>query len=241
MLQTLLCLGFLAFLPPEAGEILGFDPRTTLSFAALYERETAPKKEPERTVKEVEIANCGGNRFVFGIHFWADYPADNGVLILYVDSDGSPETGRKNHGCVFMLTLHNRRPTVTDISPGYDHISAAIGGAIAAACGADFLCYVTPTEHLSIPGVEEVREGVIALRIAAHAADIAKGVAKAGDWDRELSQMRKNLDWEGMIRLSVDPERARRIRERSPSRSSEVCSMCGEYCVIKNLEDLFRK
>jgi len=131
-------------------------------------------------------------------------------------------------------------PLVTDISPGYDHISAAIGGAIAAACGADFLCYVTPTEHLSIPGVEEVREGVIALRIAAHAADIAKGVVKAADWDRKLSEMRKNLDWEGMIRLSVDPERAKQIRDRSPSRSSEVCSMCGEYCVIKNLEKLFR-
>jgi len=131
-------------------------------------------------------------------------------------------------------------PLVTDVSPGYDHISAAIGGAIAAACGADFLCYVTPTEHLSLLGTEEVREGVIALRIAAHAADIAKGVYKAEDWDRRLSKMRKNLDWEGMIRLSIDPERARRIREKNPSHSKKACSMCGEYCVIKNLEDLFR-
>lgn len=131
-------------------------------------------------------------------------------------------------------------PLVTDISPGYDHISAAIGGAIAAACGADFLCYVTPTEHLSLPGVEEVREGVIAFRIAAHAADIAKGVNKAEDWDRRLSKMRKNLDWGGMIRLSIDPERAKRIRDKNPSHSKKACSMCGEYCVIKNLEDLFR-
>jgi phosphomethylpyrimidine synthase len=131
-------------------------------------------------------------------------------------------------------------PLVTDVSPGYDHISAAIGGAIAAAHGADFLCYVTPTEHLSLPGVEEVREGVIALRIAAHAADIAKGVKSAGDWDRRLSTLRKKLDWDGMIRLSIDPERARTLREKSPSKSTRVCSMCGEYCVIKDLEELFQ-
>ncbi len=131
-------------------------------------------------------------------------------------------------------------PLVTDISPGYDHITAAIGGAIAAAFGADFLCYVTPTEHLSLPGVEDVREGVIALRIAAHAADIAKGVKDAAAWDRKLSKMRKKLDWSGMVELSIDPERAKLIREKSPSRSEKACSMCGEYCVIKNLEELFR-
>lgn len=131
-------------------------------------------------------------------------------------------------------------PLVTDISPGYDHISAAIGGAIAAQCGADFLCYVTPTEHLSLPDIEDVREGVIALRIAAHAADIAKGVKNAADWDRRLSKMRKKLDWNGMIKLSIDPERAKKVRERSPSKSRKACSMCGEYCVIKNLEELFR-
>ncbi len=131
-------------------------------------------------------------------------------------------------------------PLVTDVSPGYDHISAAIGGAIAAAHGADFLCYVTPTEHLSLPGVEEVREGVVALRIAAHAADIAKGVKSAADWDRRLSTLRKRLDWDGMIRLSIDPERARTLRNRSPSKSNKVCSMCGEYCVIKDLEELFQ-
>jgi len=131
-------------------------------------------------------------------------------------------------------------PLVTDISPGYDHISAAIGGAIAAASGADFLCYVTPTEHLSLPGVEDVKEGVIALRIAAHAADIAKGVNKSADWDERLSRLRKKLDWDGMVKLSIDPVKAKRIRERSPSKSRKACSMCGAYCVIKNLEDLFR-
>ena len=101
-------------------------------------------------------------------------------------------------------------PLVTDIAPGYDHITAAIGGAIAAANGASFLCYVTPAEHLRLPDVDDVKEGIIASKIAAHAADIAKGIKGAADWDRQMSTARKNLDWEEMFRLAIDPEKARR-------------------------------
>ncbi len=123
-------------------------------------------------------------------------------------------------------------PLVTDIAAGYDHISAAIGGAIAAAAGADFLCYVTPSEHLSLPDPEDVREGVIGARIAAHAGDIIKGVKGALDWDMEMSSARKSLDWERQIELSIDPPRARKAREGRGS-SSRGCSMCGKYCAME--------
>ena len=122
-------------------------------------------------------------------------------------------------------------PLVTDIAAGYDHITGAIGGAIAAAAGADFLCYVTPSEHLAIPDVDDVREGVIASRIAAHAADIVKGVKGAAERDRQMSLARKRLDWEEQARLALDPERSRRVhRERATTGSA--CSMCGQYCAM---------
>ena len=124
-------------------------------------------------------------------------------------------------------------PLVTDIAPGYDHITAAIGGAIAASAGADFLCYVTPSEHLSLPSVNDVREGVIASRIAAHAGDIAKRTKGAMEADIRLARARKALDWEGQIRLSIDPQRARAIRETSPPEDESVCTMCGSLCAIK--------
>lgn len=126
-------------------------------------------------------------------------------------------------------------PLVTDVAPGYDHITSAIGGAIAGAAGADFLCYVTPSEHLRLPDIDDVREGVIASRIAAHAADIAKGVPGALDWDREMARRRKALDWKGQIELAVDPERARRLRESSIPSESDVCTMCGQFCSMKGL------
>jgi phosphomethylpyrimidine synthase len=126
-------------------------------------------------------------------------------------------------------------PLVTDVAPGYDHITSAIGGAIAGAAGADFLCYVTPSEHLRLPDLEDVREGVIASRIAAHAADIAKGVKGAMDWDREMSRRRKALDWKGQIELSINPERARKLRESSMPQESDVCTMCGEFCSMKGV------
>lgn len=123
-------------------------------------------------------------------------------------------------------------PLVTDIGAGYDHITGAIGGAIAAAAGADFLCYVTPSEHLSLPDVEDVRQGVIAARIAAHAADIAKGIKGAEEWDRKMSLARKRLDWEEQAQLSLDPERARRVHRQHAS-AGAACSMCGKYCAME--------
>jgi phosphomethylpyrimidine synthase len=132
-------------------------------------------------------------------------------------------------------------PLVTDVAPGYDHITSAIGGAIAGAAGADFLCYVTPSEHLRLPDLEDVREGVIASRIAAHAADIAKGVKGAMDWDREMARRRKALDWKGQIELSINPERARKLRESSMPKESDVCTMCGEFCSMKGVSQYLKK
>jgi phosphomethylpyrimidine synthase len=127
-------------------------------------------------------------------------------------------------------------PLVTDVAMGYDHIAGAIGGAVAAAAGADFLCYVTPAEHIRLPNVEDVREGVIASKIAAHAADIAKGIPGAMGRDAKMARCRKNLDWEGQISLSFNPERVKRWRAEVPPTDSEVCSMCGEFCAIRTVE-----
>jgi phosphomethylpyrimidine synthase len=124
-------------------------------------------------------------------------------------------------------------PLVTDTAPGYDHITSAIGGAVAASAGADFLCYVTPSEHLRLPSIEDVREGVVASRIAAHAGDIAKKRKGAMEKDIELSKARKALDWDTQIRLSVDPVRAAKLRESSPPQEEDVCTMCGSLCAIK--------
>ncbi len=132
-------------------------------------------------------------------------------------------------------------PLVTDVAPGYDHITSAIGGAIAGAAGADFLCYVTPSEHLRLPDLEDVREGVIASRIAAHAADIAKGVRGAMEWDKEMARRRKSLDWKGQIELSINPERARKLRESSLPKESDVCTMCGEFCSMKGMSQYLKK
>lgn len=126
-------------------------------------------------------------------------------------------------------------PLVTDIAPGYDHITSAIGGAIAAANGADFLCYVTPAEHLRLPTLEDMKEGIIASRIAAHAADLAKGVPGARKWDDAMSQARKDLDWQKMIELSIDPEKAGRYRQESSPAESDTCTMCGDMCAVRNM------
>lgn len=126
-------------------------------------------------------------------------------------------------------------PLVTDIAPGYDHITSAIGGALAAMYGADFLCYVTPAEHLSLPEPEDVRQGVIASRIAAHAADIARGLPGAADWDLKMARARKNLDWESQAQLSIDPELSRR-RHTARRTSGAACTMCGEFCAMEMAE-----
>jgi len=127
-------------------------------------------------------------------------------------------------------------PLVTDIAAGYDHIAGAIGGALAAMAGADFLCYVTPSEHLALPTIEDVREGVIAARIAAHVADIVRLGEKARIQDLEISRARAKLDWEAQYKLSIDPEKARRIRTRAKLRAG-TCSMCGEYCVYRVIRE----
>ena len=126
-------------------------------------------------------------------------------------------------------------PLATDIAPGYDHITAAIGGAVAASCGASFLCYVTPAEHLRLPDLNDVKEGIIASKIAAHAADIAKGIRGAADWDRRMSEARKKLDWEKTFELSIDPEKARTYRAAAKPEKEDTCSMCGNFCAVKNM------
>ncbi len=128
-------------------------------------------------------------------------------------------------------------PIPTDIAPGYDHITAAIGGAISASAGADFLCYVTPAEHLKLPDAGDVKEGVMAARIAAHIGDIAKGVKGAGEWDRKMSEKRSELDWEGMFETAIDSEKARKLHQEKQSGGEDgVCSMCGHHCSIKKRE-----
>ncbi|MBI4653745.1 MAG: phosphomethylpyrimidine synthase ThiC [Nitrospirae bacterium] len=132
-------------------------------------------------------------------------------------------------------------PIVTDIAMGYDHIAAAIGGAVAGAAGADFLCYVTPSEHTRLPNPEDVKEGVIASKIAAHAADIAKGVKGAIEVDIEMAKRRKSLNWEGQIALCFNPDRVMQWRAEIPPTESEVCSMCGEFCAIRAVEKALKK
>ena len=129
-------------------------------------------------------------------------------------------------------------PLVTDVAPGYDHITAAIGGAIAASAGASFLCYVTPAEHLRLPNRDDVKEGIIASRIAAHAADIAKGIPGAKEWDRKMAQARARLDWEEQFSLAIDPEKARRYRAESKPEKEDTCSMCGNFCAVKNMNKI---
>jgi phosphomethylpyrimidine synthase len=135
------------------------------------------------------------------------------------------------HGAPFYVL----GPLVTDAAPGYDHITSAIGGALAASYGADFLCYVTPSEHLRLPTIEDVREGVIASKIAAHAGDIAKGVKGAMERDIAMSRCRKNLDWKGQIEASLDPIKAKALRDSRTPAEDDVCTMCGEFCAIKIL------
>ena len=130
-------------------------------------------------------------------------------------------------------------PLVTDIAAGYDHVACAIGGAVAGEAGADFLCYVTPAEHLCLPKVEDVREGVIVTRIAAHAADIARGHKLAIERDRDMSTARKKLDWDTQMKLALDPEKAKRVRGENPPEEDDVCTMCGKYCAIKQVREYF--
>jgi phosphomethylpyrimidine synthase len=140
------------------------------------------------------------------------------------------------HGAPFYVL----GPLVTDIASGHDHIACAIGGAVAGMAGADFLCYVTPAEHLALPGVEDVREGVIASKIAAHAADLARGNKLAWEKDLAMAHARKTLDWDKQIALSLDSRKARTYRDNSkPKSEEEACTMCGPYCAIKIVREYF--
>lgn len=130
-------------------------------------------------------------------------------------------------------------PLVTDIAPGYDHITSAIGGAIAGSVGADFLCYVTPAEHLALPDEQDVKEGIIASRIAAHVADISKGIKGAFEWDKKMGEARRKLDWSSQQKLSIDEAKFRKIRTDRSS-NTEACSMCGDLCVYKILKDFYK-
>ncbi len=141
------------------------------------------------------------------------------------------------HGAPFYVL----GPLVTDIAPGYDHITSAIGGALAAAHGADFLCYVTPAEHLRLPDLDDMKEGIIASRIAAHAADLALGLPGAMDWDNAMSKARHDLDWKAQIDLAIDPEKAKAYRESAAPLDEDVCSMCGEFCAIKRSNKVLDK
>ena len=129
-------------------------------------------------------------------------------------------------------------PLVTDIAPGYDHITSAIGGAIAAANGADFLCYVTPAEHLRLPDVDDVKEGIIASKIAAHAADIAKGIPNARDVDNKMSDARRRVDYEEMFKYAIDPDKARQYYESTPPSERHTCSMCGKMCAMRTVNKI---
>ncbi len=132
-------------------------------------------------------------------------------------------------------------PLVCDVAPGYDHITAAIGGAIAGAAGADFLCYVTPAEHLRLPDASDVREGLVATKIAAHAADVAKGVPRAKDRDNEMSRARRQMDWQRMFSLAIDPERPREYFESAPPQVEGTCTMCGDMCAVRTVNQAMEK
>lgn len=129
-------------------------------------------------------------------------------------------------------------PLVTDIAPGYDHITSAIGGALAASKGVDFLCYVTPAEHLRLPNLEDMKEGIIAAKIAAHAGDIGKGLPGARDWDDAMSAAREKLDWEKQFELALDPEKARRYRAESTPEHPDSCTMCGKMCSMRTVKKI---
>ena len=140
------------------------------------------------------------------------------------------------HGAPFYVL----GPIVTDVAPGYDHITSAIGGAIAGAHGADFLCYVTPAEHLRLPDLDDMKEGIIAARIAAHAADIAKGIKGAREWDYDMSVARRNLDWEKMFELAMDSEKPRAYRQSSQPEVEDSCTMCGKMCAVRNMNKILK-
>ena len=172
----------------------------------------------------------------------AKYALDNGVQTIIEGPGHVPINDIEKNIKLQKKFCHDAPfyvlgPLVTDVSSGYDHISASIGGGLASYYGADFLCYVTPSEHLKLPSIEDVKEGLIASRIAAHAGDIAKGVPNQINWDKNISRARKSRDWKKQINLSIDPVKAKQYRLQSKPDESSVCTMCGDYCSIKLIEE----
>lgn len=169
----------------------------------------------------------------------------NGVQAM-IEGPGHVALNQIEANVVLQKRLYNNAPLyvlgpiVTDIAPGYDHITSAIGGALAGYYGADFICYVTPSEHLGLPTVGDIREGVIVARIAAHAADLARGNKRAMSRGTQMSRCRKALDWEGQMRMSIDPEKIRAFRKER-SLHNDVCSMCGEYCAMEIVKAHMKK
>lgn len=163
---------------------------------------------------------------------------DKGVQVM-IEGPGHVPLNEITSNIILQKSLCNGAPFYvlgplpTDIAPGYDHITSAIGGAIAGAAGADFLCYVTPAEHLRLPSLDDVRQGVIASRIAGHIADIAKGLPGSMEKDIAMARFRNEFDWDGQIRTAIDPETAEKFLEKSESAKKEGCTMCGEFCAIK--------
>lgn len=161
-----------------------------------------------------------------------------GVQVM-IEGPGHVPMDQIEHNIRLQKTLCNGAPfyvlgpLVTDIAPGYDHITSAIGGAMAAWFGADFLCYVTPAEHLRLPDVDDVRVGTVAARIAAHAADVARGTKGARDSDDAMAAARASFDWERQFSLALDPEKACAERRRAMPSDTDVCSMCGRLCAVK--------
>jgi len=169
----------------------------------------------------------------------------NGVQVM-IEGPGHVPINQIEANIVLQKRLCNEAPfyvlgpIVTDIAPGYDHITSAIGGALAGYYGADFLCYVTPSEHLGLPSPKDVRDGVIVTKIAAHAADLARGNEKAFQLDKTMSVYRKALDWQGQLKCAIDPDKIREFR-KDRNLKDDVCSMCGEYCSIKLMKDYLKK
>ena len=170
---------------------------------------------------------------------------DQGVQVM-VEGPGHVPINQIETNMVLQKKLCNDAPfyvlgpIVTDIAPGYDHITSAMGGALAGYYGADFLCYVTPSEHLGLPLPQDVRDGVIVTKIAAHAADLARGSRKAFELDRAMSIYRKALDWKGQIKCAIDPDKIRSFRKER-NLKNDVCSMCGEFCSMKLIKDHLKK
>ncbi|MEA3328414.1 MAG: phosphomethylpyrimidine synthase ThiC [Candidatus Omnitrophota bacterium] len=169
---------------------------------------------------------------------------DKGVQVM-IEGPGHIPLNEIETNVILQKKISNQAPfyvlgpLVTDIAMGYDHINAAIGGAIAAGFGADFLCYVTPSEHIRLPSADDVKQGVIATRIAAHAGDIAKGIKGSLAKDLAISRARKRRNWKKQIELSIDPGYSQKLRQESEPKISDVCTMCGEYCAIKVVEKFF--